>query len=94
VIERAVVLSQGDVICLDDLPLPLRFRSIHEFSSSGEDRRIYAGRAISLAGMEKAHIEEVLKSVDWNKKMAGEILGISLRTLYSKMQACNLTRPK
>jgi DNA-binding NtrC family response regulator len=94
VIERAAVLSEGDVIDVDDLALPLRSRPIHEFSSAGEDRRVYAGRAISLAGMEKIHIEEVLKSVDWNKKLAGEILSISLRTLYSKMQAYNLTKPK
>lgn len=94
VIERAVVLSQDDVIYVDDLALPLRSTPIHQFSTGAEDGRIYAGRAISLAEMEKAHVEGVLKSVKWDKKMAGKILGISLRTLYSKMQAYKLAKPE
>ncbi len=94
VLERAVVLSHDEVICADDLALPLRSTPVHDFSSGGEDRRIYAGRAISLGEMEKAHVEGVLKSVNWDKKVAAKILDISTRTLYSKMQAYKLAKPE
>lgn len=94
VLQRAVVLSQNDEIDVDDLALPLRSGPGDEFSSGGGDRKIYAGRAISLGEMEKAHVEGVLKSVNWDKNIAAKILGISTRTLYSKMQAYNLTKSK
>ncbi len=93
VIERAVVLSQDDVIYVDDLALPLSSMPIHQFTKGAENGRIYAGRAISLAEMEKAHVEGVLKSVSWDKKTAANILQISIRTLYSKMQAYKLGKP-
>jgi DNA-binding NtrC family response regulator len=33
-----------------------------------------------------------LKSVGWNKNIAAKILGISLKTLYTKIQQYSLTR--
>ena len=94
VIERAAILSQDDVICLDDLALPLRPGSISESASRGGATGARAGSAISLADIQKAHVEGVLASVNWDKKLASKILGISIHTLYSKIRTYRLKKPK
>jgi len=43
-----------------------------------------------LKELEKKKIEEVLKEVNYNKKLASEILGIPLRTLYRKIEKYNI----
>jgi len=45
-----------------------------------------------MSDLEKAHISGILKNVDWNKTLAAKILGISLKTLYTKIQQYNLTK--
>ena len=94
VIERSVILCQDDAISLDDLALPGGARSILESRLVSSSNGIPAGSAVSLADMQKAHIEGVLNSVHWNKELAAKILGISVKTLYSKVQAYNLNEPK
>jgi DNA-binding NtrC family response regulator len=89
VIERATVLSEDNLIQADHLALPLQARSMLEVSASGA----HAGSAITLAEMQKAHVEGVLKSVSWNKQLAAKILGISVKTLYAKIQAYKLSPP-
>jgi len=91
VIERAAVLSQDDLIHVEDLTLPLGRRSVLDFVEAASTKRIHAGSAISLAEMHKAHVEAVLNSVKWDKKTAAKILGISVKTLYGKIQAYKLS---
>lgn len=45
-----------------------------------------------MVDIEKAHINGVLKSVNWNKNIAAKILGISLKTLYTKIRQYDLTK--
>jgi two-component system, NtrC family, response regulator AtoC len=94
VIERATVLSQGSLICVNDLALPLGQRSIVDSSIGTSVGGIRAGSAISLSEMQRAHLEGVLKSVEWNRKLAAKILGISVSTLYAKMRAHSLKELK
>jgi DNA-binding NtrC family response regulator len=94
VIERAAVLSQDDVICLDDLALPLRSASIYESVSGVGMAGARAGSAISLTDIQKAHVEGVLKSVSWDKELAAKILGIRVHTLYTKIRSYRLKKPK
>jgi DNA-binding NtrC family response regulator len=47
---------------------------------------------MSLAQIEAKHIKRVLDGVEWDKKRACEILGISKPTLYSKMSTYNIKR--
>ena len=88
VIERAAILTHGDVIKTDDLALPLGARSTLESSSDGSP----LGSAISMRDIEKAHMDGVLETVNWNKNVAAKILGISLKTLYTKIQQYNLSK--
>ena len=48
------------------------------------------GSAISIQELETEHIEAVLNNTKWNKNLASKILGISLKTLYTKIQQFNL----
>ncbi len=93
VIERAAILSQDDVVCLDDLALPLRSGSISESASDGSAAGVRAGSAVSLLDIQKAHVEGVLNSVNWDKKLAAKILGIRVNTLYTKMQSYRIKKP-
>jgi two-component system NtrC family response regulator/two-component system response regulator AtoC len=40
--------------------------------------------------LETEHIAAVLNNTKWNKNLAAKILGISLKTLYTKIQQYNL----
>lgn len=78
VIERSVILAQGDTILPDHLPLEL-----HEHTLSAPVMR---SSGMSLAEMEKWHIAEVLRSVNGNKSQAAKILDISRSTLREKLK--------
>lgn len=78
VIERSVILAQGDTILPEHLPLEL-----HEHTPSAPVMR---PTGMSLAEMEKWHIAEVLRSVNGNKSQAAKILNISRSTLREKLK--------
>ncbi len=92
VIERAAILCQDNVIQVEDLALPLGSRALVEQQPILGNSGVQVGSAISMSDLEKAHIAGVLKIVGWNKNTAAKILGISLKTLYTKIQQFNLTR--
>jgi DNA-binding NtrC family response regulator len=82
VIERAAILSKDDTIQPDDISLPLK--SVGFFQNFSENNII--GTPVSMKEIEKQHMEGVLKSFQGNKAEAAKILGISLKTLYTKIQ--------
>ena len=78
---QAAVLSKGDVLEKENILLgdyggfPVDYEDVTK---------------LTLADVEKNHIEKVLKTVDWDKPKAAKYLGISLPTLYSKIAAYKL----
>jgi DNA-binding NtrC family response regulator len=82
-IERAVVLSRGGGIELDDL-------MYHGISASSAGSGPVPGRLLSLEEMEKEHIKAVLKSQFGNKSKASAILGIDRKTLWAKIKKFGL----
>lgn len=94
VVERAAVLCQNDVIVLDDLALPGALKPSSPATPAQTWPNVLTGSAYSLADIQKAHVEGVLKSVNWNKELASKILGINVKTLYSKIQSYSLVEPK
>ena len=74
---QAVVLSKGDVIEAENILLRETEKHHYDF----ENFLNY-----SLSDVEKLHIQRVLDAVKWDKPKAAKILGISLPTLYSKIQ--------
>lgn len=87
VLERAAILSKGEVITAQDLALPRIDASAYK--TEGGDSLI--GKPITIKEIEKLHIAGVLKSTGWNKNQAAKMLGISLKTLYTKIAQFNLT---
>ena len=78
-VQRLVVLTDGDVIDVADLPEQMRFKI--------NWRR---GLNRTLAEVEAEHIANVLNNVKGNKTQAARILGIDRKTLRGKMQRANL----
>jgi len=74
--QRLVVMTDGDVIRVPELPAMMRFSATRE---EGLDR--------TLAEVEAEHIRNVLASTDGNKVRAAEILGIDRKTLRGKLKA-------
>ncbi len=91
VIERAAILCQKNVIQPDDIALPLGVRTAFN-QDNASPGTVKIGAAVSMGDIEKAHIEGVLRNVHWNKNVAAKILGISLKTLYTKIQQYNLSK--
>lgn len=73
VMERVVILADGDVITPDLLPF--------EFHN-----KTPGVSSLSLQDMEKHHIIKVMKYTGGNKTETARLLGIGLTTLYRKIQ--------
>ena len=76
-IERAVVVQRGEEIRAADLPLGPTLPKAEE---------------LSLAQMERHHIEEVLRQMSGNISESARALGIDRTTLYSKIRKYGLNR--
>jgi len=79
VIERAIVLGQGDMFLPSDLSLKAGEKPLKSgVTSSSVD--------ISLAEAEKRLIEDTLKLTHWNQTKAARILRIHRNTLRRKVR--------
>jgi DNA-binding NtrC family response regulator len=83
VIERVVLLAQGPQIRASDLPLQL----------PGAGSATTSTAALSLAELERRHIESVLHNTNWHQGRAATALGISSKTLYRKIREYGFRRP-
>ena len=89
VIERAVILSQGDFIIPESLPPNLLEMEVPAFSAA---RNLTLDEAMDLA--EKQVLLETLESLSWNRQRCAQTLGISRTTLFNKMRRYNLVDPR
>lgn len=75
IVERAVILCSGEIINREYLPIS----------------QASASQSLSLSEIstraEKEHIPRVLKIIGGNKTRAAELLGISRKTLWEKLNA-------
>jgi len=82
VIERAAILCREDTIRPEDLSLPSTPMALP--AGAGGEGKI--GTPLPLKEIERMHIEGVLKNMRGNKGESAKVLGISLKTLYTKLQ--------
>ena len=75
VVQRLVIMTDGDLIEVPDLPSLMRFSALRE-----------TGFRRTLVEVEAEYIRNVLASVDGNKTRAAEILGIDRKTLREKLK--------
>ena len=86
VIERAVLLSDGNYLSLEDLPGSLREVSGDENFEMDSNKLDEA-----IQTFEKHHIQSVLKRTDGNKSEAARLMDIDPSTLYRKMEKLGLS---
>jgi DNA-binding NtrC family response regulator len=75
VIQRLVIMTEGDLIEVPDLPSLMHFSALRK-----------TGLRRTLAEVESEYIRNVLASVHGNKTRAAEILGIDRKTLREKLK--------
>ena len=82
VIERAVILAEGNELTVDNLPVELQIQNLQ--SQNGIS-------AFDLSSVEKLHIQRVLNHTKGNKTEAARLLNIGLTTLYRKIEEYNIS---
>ena len=88
VIERAVILTNRNVITPDDLP---------SYISNTQQKIITQEENIeetTLEKLEKHYILKTLEKYAWNQKKASEVLGISTTTLWRKLKTYGIEPKK
>ncbi len=86
VLERALVLSRGSEIGLEDLPA--------EIVRPAGARGTPAAPPRTLAEYERQAVMEALEATGWNKRAAADRLGISWPTLHKKVIEYGLKAPE
>ncbi len=84
VIERSVILTNGEEITMESLPLDLQHVTIQD--SKGKQLS-----AFDLASSEKLQIQKVINYTNGNKTEAARLLNIALTTLYRKLAEYNIS---
>ncbi|MBL8210768.1 MAG: sigma-54-dependent Fis family transcriptional regulator [Bryobacterales bacterium] len=85
VLERLVVLTRGDEVCVDDLPDFLR-REKPPLEAIQLD---LPPEGISLEGVERELVFRALEKANWNQTKAAEYLDISRKQLIYRMEKFN-----
>ncbi len=86
VVESAMVVCEGGQILPDHLPASLRDAAAPPVTAAPAG----GGHLQSLEELERAHIERVLRATHGHRGHAAQILGISERNLYRKLQEYQL----
>jgi len=81
-IERAIAVTQGDTIAVEDLPAKIReFQRSHVIVTSDDPTELPP-----LEEVERRYILRVLEAVGGSKALAARVLGIGRKTLYRKLE--------
>ncbi len=101
VVERAVILSNDDLITADQLPvdkiLGAYARVTHEALLQGSvtfSPAVPPKPAMPRGEAERVRILEALKQAEGNQSKAASLLGVSRRTLINRLEQYNLPRPR
>lgn len=84
IMERAVILCQGNVVTEEYLPSELRSAKPKEPKPISYQSP--TGEALSLQDIEQKHILEILEKFNGNKSKAARVLNISRSTLREKLK--------
>ena len=88
IIERAIIFADGDLIMPEDLNLPQSYQQGMYVQATGATTEIED--ILSMEELEKWHIEKVLNKNHWDRTRTANQLGISPKTLYTKIKKYEL----
>ncbi|MEJ2762176.1 MAG: sigma-54 dependent transcriptional regulator [Gammaproteobacteria bacterium] len=86
ILERALTLSEGGQIELEDLKLPQTAKDVNGAAMDGSDINLDQ----YLEQVEKDIIVDALEKTKWNKTAAARLLGVSFRALRYRLQKLGL----
>jgi transcriptional regulator with PAS, ATPase and Fis domain len=86
IIERAIIFADGELILPDDLNLPHSYQLQSRTPSLTDD----TDEILSMEELEKWHIQKVLDKNRWDRSQTANQLGISPKTLYTKIKKYEL----
>ena len=90
IIERAMILTDQEVITPKHLPFELKQAERHGQGNKNSELFEFA-EDMSWEVMEKIHLTKVLGKLEWNKSKASKLLGISRATLRAKIKRYDLS---
>ncbi|MDQ3818438.1 MAG: sigma-54 dependent transcriptional regulator [Acidobacteriota bacterium] len=88
-IERAILLCEGDLITVDDLPLEVR----QEARPQAEGAFKLPPEGISFEDVERGLIIQAMEQTDYNITKAAKLLGLTFRTLQYRLEKFGIKRP-
>lgn len=90
-IERSLIFCDGDVIYPKHFNINMSpLYSLNEIKAEVERVSGKPLHKSSIEEIERIHIKSVLEANNWNREQSARILGISLKTLYTKIKKYNL----
>ncbi len=88
-IERAILLCEGDLITIEDLPLEVR----QESRPAAEGAFKLPPEGISFEDVERDLITQAMEQSDYNITKAAKLLGLTFRTLQYRLEKFGIKRP-
>jgi DNA-binding NtrC family response regulator len=90
-IERSLIFCDGEIIYPKHFNLTMSpTQSLIEVQNEVEKLSGKPLHKSSIEEIERIHIKSVLEANRWNREQSARILGISLKTLYTKIKKYNL----
>jgi DNA-binding NtrC family response regulator len=89
-IERAILLCEGDLITIEDLPLEVR----QEASPAAEGAFKLPPEGISFEDVERGLIMQAMEQTDYNITKAAKLLGLTFRTLQYRLEKFGIKKPE
>ncbi len=88
-IERAILLSEGDQITIEDLPSEVR----QEVGPAAEGAFKLPAEGINFEDVERNLITQAMEQTDYNITKAAKLLGLTFRTLQYRLEKFGIKKP-
>ena len=89
-IERAILLCEGDLITIDDLPLEVR----QEARPAAEGAFKLPPEGINFEEVERDLLTQAMEQTDYNITKAAKLLGFTFRTLQYRLEKFGIKKPE
>jgi len=88
-IERAILLSEGDLIMPEDLPTEVR----QDVGPASEGSFKLPAEGINFEDVERNLITQAMEQTDYNITKAAKLLGLTFRTLQYRLEKFGIKKP-